>query len=82
MSTVYMILAIGPDGVIGKGKELAWHSKVDFHHFVTQTKGCACIFGDVTFYNLPKYPLKNRFPVEIKNCSFGVTVKYCFSSFC
>lgn len=65
MSTVYMILAIGPDGVIGKGKELAWHSKVDFYHFVTQTKGCACIFGDVTFYNLPKYPLKNRLNIVV-----------------
>ena len=65
MSTVYMIVAIGPDNVIGKGSGLAWHSKVDFHHFVTKTKGCACIFGATTFYGLPKYPLKNRLNIVV-----------------
>lgn len=65
MSTVYMIVAIGPDNVIGKGNGLAWHSKVDFHHFVTQTKGWPCIFGATTFYGLPKYPLKNRLNIVV-----------------
>lgn len=65
MSTVYMIVAIGPDNVIGKGNGLAWHSKVDFHHFVTQTKGWPCIFGATTFYGLPKYPLKNRLSIVL-----------------
>ena len=65
MTKVCMIMAIGPNGVIGKGKELAWHSKKDFYHFKTQTNGYPCIFGDVTFYNLPKYPLKNRLNIVV-----------------
>jgi len=65
MTKVCMIMAIGPKGLIGKGKELAWHSKNDFYHFKTQTKGYPCIFGDVTFYNLPQYPLKNRLNIVV-----------------
>lgn len=55
-----MIIAVGPNNLIGKGNELVWHSKNDFTHFKKQTNSYPCIFGDVTFYNLPKYPLKNR----------------------
>lgn len=57
---IALIAAIGPNQVIGIGNELPWHSKQDFYHFKTQTKGYPCIFGDNTFFNLPKYPLKNR----------------------
>ena len=60
MVKVCMIMAIGPKNIIGKGKELAWHSKNDFYHFKKQTLNYPCIFGETTFYNLPKYPLKQR----------------------
>lgn len=60
MSEICMIMAIGPENVIGKGSKLAWYSKNDFYHFKNLTKGYPCVFGNVTFYNLPKYPLKNR----------------------
>lgn len=65
MTKVCMIMAIGPNGLIGKGDKLAWHSKNDFYHFVQQTKGWPCIFGATTFYSLPKYPLKNRLNIVV-----------------
>ena len=65
MTKLCMIMAIGPDGVIGKGDKLAWHSKNDFYHFIQQTKGWPCIFGATTFYGLPKYPLKNRLNIVL-----------------
>lgn len=57
---IALIVAIGPNNVIGFGDKLPWHSKQDFYHFKTVTNGYPCIFGDKTFFNLPKYPLKNR----------------------
>ena len=65
MTKLCMIMAIGPEGVIGKGDKLAWHSKNDFYHFIQQTKGWPCIFGATTFYGLPKYPLKNRLNIVL-----------------
>lgn len=57
---IALIVAIGPNNVIGIGDKLPWHSKQDFYHFKTTTKGYPCIFGDKTYFTLPKYPLKNR----------------------
>lgn len=74
MTKICMIMAIGPNNVIGKGKELAWHSKNDFYHFVQQTKGWPCIFGATTFYNLPKYPLKNRLNIVLDIESEGTGI--------
>lgn len=65
MTEVCMIMAIGPDNVIGKGDKLAWHSKADFKHFIKKTNGWPCIFGATTFYGLPKYPLKNRLNIVL-----------------
>lgn len=75
MTEVCMIMAIGPDNVIGKGDKLAWHSKMDFIHFVRKTKGWPCIFGATTFYGLPKYPLKNRLCVVVNIDSPGAQIK-------
>lgn len=60
MTEVAVIVCIGPDNVIGIKDKLPWHSKQDFYHFKKQTKGYPCIFGDKTFFGLPKYPLKDR----------------------
>lgn len=65
MTEVCMIMAIGPDNVIGKGDKLAWHSRMDFKHFIKKTNGWPCIFGATTFYGLPKCPLKNRLNVVL-----------------
>ena len=61
MSRTYsLVVAVGPNNVIGNKTSLLWHSKKDFEFFKTVTMNKPCIFGDTTFFNLPRYPLKNR----------------------
>lgn len=60
MSKVTAILALGPDNVIGKGTKLAWHARKDLEWFKFITQNKPCVFGDVTFFDLPKAPLPNR----------------------
>ena len=67
MTKVNMIVAIGPDNVIGYKDKLAWHSKLDLQHFKEITKGCPVIFGVTTFFGLPKYPLPNRLNIVLDN---------------
>jgi dihydrofolate reductase len=55
-----LIVAIGPNGIIGDKTSLLWHSKKDFEFFKTITMNKPCIFGDVTFFNMKNHPLKNR----------------------
>jgi len=57
---VSLVVALGPDGIIGDKTSLLWHSKKDFEFFKFVTMGKPCIFGYNTFFNLPTYPLKNR----------------------
>ena len=57
---IALIVCIGPNNIIGVGNKLPWHSSHDFYHFKKTTNGYPCIFGDKTFFNLPKYPLRNR----------------------
>ena len=59
-SELCAIFAIGPDNVIGIEDKMPWHSKQDFYHYKQVTNGYPCIFGDKTFFGLPKYPLPNR----------------------
>ena len=59
-SEICAIFAIGPDNVIGIGDKMPWHSKQDFYHYKTITKGYPCIFGDRTFFGLPEHPLRDR----------------------
>jgi dihydrofolate reductase len=55
-----LIVAIGPNGIIGNKTSLLWHCKKDFEFFKTITMNKPCIFGDVTFFNMKNHPLKNR----------------------
>ena len=66
---VCAIFAIGPDNVIGIDDKMPWHSKKDFYHYKQVTKGYPCIFGDRTFFGLPKYPLNDRLNIVVK---FGI----------
>lgn len=70
------IFAIGPDNVIGIEDKMPWHSKKDFYHYKQVTKGYPCIFGERTFYGLPKYPLQDRLNIVVNIKSQGDTVLY------
>lgn len=64
---VSMILAVGPNGLIGRKNKLVWKSKEDLNYFKAKTYMKPCIFGATTFYGLPKYPLANRVNVVLDN---------------
>lgn len=66
-SEVCAIFAIGPGGVIGIDDKMPWHSRQDFYHYKQITKGYPCIFGDRTFFGLPKYPLTDRLNIVVKS---------------
>ena len=70
------IFAIGPDNVIGIEDKMPWHSKKDFYHYKQVTKGYPCIFGERTFYGLPKYPLQDRLNIVVNAKSKGDTILY------
>jgi len=47
-----MIVAVASNGVIGKGKELAWHIKSDLRRFRVMTDGKTVVVGRTTFEQL------------------------------
>lgn len=65
MKELALIVAIGPEEVIGYKDKLLWHSKQDFYHFKKTTFGYPCIFGKTTFMGLPKKPLRNRLNIVV-----------------
>jgi len=67
MTKVNMIVAIGPNNIIGYSNKLAWHSKLDLEHFKNLTIGKPVIFGSTTFFGLPNYPLQNRLNIVLDN---------------
>lgn len=73
---VCAIFAIGPDNIIGIDDKMPWHSKKDFYHYKQVTKGYPCIFGERTFYGLPKYPLQDRLNIVVNAKSADSTVLY------
>lgn len=54
------IVAVGPNGIIGCGMHMPWHSKQDLFHFKNTTMGWPCIFGKNTYDNLSIKPLPRR----------------------
>lgn len=60
-----MILAIGPNNIVGLKDKMPWYSKKDFWHFKQTTLNKPVIFGKTTFFGLPKYPLKNRLNIVL-----------------
>ncbi len=58
--TICAIVAVGPDNVIGRDGVMPWHCVSDLYHFRKMTLHNPCIFGRVTFENLPIKPLPER----------------------
>ena len=60
-ATICAIVAVGPDNVIGRDGVMPWYCASDFYHFRHITIPNPCVFGRVTFENLPIKPLPDRF---------------------
>lgn len=67
MTKVSMIVAIGPNNIIGYKDKLAWTSKADLKHFKDITLNKPILMGSTTFEGLPKAPLPNRLNIVLDN---------------
>ena len=52
-STLTIIAAVGLNGVIGKGGDLAWRDPIDMAHFRKVTMGHTVVMGRKTWESLP-----------------------------
>lgn len=57
---VWGIVAMSPDGAIGRGGDLPWHLPEDLRHFKELTMGHPVIMGRKTWESLPHRPLPGR----------------------
>jgi dihydrofolate reductase len=55
-----LIVAINPQGIIGKGGTIPWHYKGDFRRFKRVTMDSAVLMGRATWDSLPRRPLPGR----------------------
>jgi dihydrofolate reductase len=80
--TICSIVAIGPDNVIGRDGVMPWYCASDFYHFRKTTTPYPCIFGRVTFENLPIKPLPGRLNIVCSSSYKNEFVKdvFCASS--
>ncbi len=50
---IKLIVAIGPNGLIGNGDKMAWNIPAEFKHFKETTIGHDLLMGQSTFLGLP-----------------------------
>ena len=78
-----LIVAVTNDYAIGKDNDLLFHLPTDLKFFKEKTMGKVVVFGERTYYSLPKRPLPGRTNIVLTdNPNFseqGVTVVHSLS---
>ena len=73
-----ILVAVSPEGIIGKDNTIPWHYSTDLKRFKRLTTGNTIIMGRKTWESLPKKPLPERRNIVItRNSINGVE---CFRS--
>ena len=73
-----ILVAVSPEGIIGKDNAIPWHYSTDLKRFKRLTTGNTIIMGRKTWESLPKKPLPERRNIVITRSSIdGVE---CFRS--
>ena len=73
-----ILVAVSPEGVIGKGNSIPWHYSADLKRFKRLTLGKTVIMGRRTWESLPVKPLPDRRNIVITRSALeGVE---CFQS--
>lgn len=62
-----LVVAIGPDQIIGRNGQLPWHEPDDLNHFKTVTDGHTLIVGRGTYDSLPRVLPGRRFVVVTRH---------------
>ena len=73
-----ILVAVSPEGIIGKDNAIPWHYSADLKRFKRLTTGNTIIMGRKTWESLPIKPLPNRRNIVITRSSIkGIE---CFQS--
>ena len=64
-----ILVAVSPEGIIGKDNTIPWHYSADLKRFKRLTTGNTIIMGRKTWESLPKKPLPNRRNIVITKSS-------------
>ena len=64
-----ILVAVSPEGIIGKDNTIPWHYSADLKRFKRLTTGNTIIMGRRTWESLPKKPLPNRRNIVITRSS-------------
>lgn len=69
-----LIVAMDPNGVIGKDGGIPWHFKEDLQFFKRTTKNCHVVMGRKTWFSLPEAfrPLPDRENLVVTNNFWAV----------
>ena len=73
-----ILVAVSPEGIIGKDNTIPWHYSEDLKRFKELTMGNTIIMGRKTWESLPKKPLPNRRNIVITRSSINEVE--CFQS--
>ena len=73
-----ILVAVSPEGIIGKDNSIPWHYSVDLKRFKRLTLGKTVIMGRRTWESLPVKPLPDRRNIVITQSSLDDVE--CFSS--
>lgn len=64
-----ILVAVSPEGIIGKNNTIPWHYSADLKRFKLLTTGKTIIMGRKTWESLPVKPLPNRRNIVISRTS-------------
>ena len=64
-----ILVAVSPEGIIGKNNTIPWHYSADLKRFKRLTTGKTIIMGRKTWESLPIKPLPNRRNIVISRSS-------------
>ena len=64
-----ILVAVSPEGIIGKNNTIPWHYSADLKRFKRLTTGKTIIMGRKTWESLPVKPLPNRRNILISRSS-------------
>jgi len=64
-----ILVAVSPEGIIGKDNTIPWHYSTDLKRFKRLTTGNTIIMGRKTWESLPKKPLPERRNIVITRSS-------------
>jgi len=64
---ISIVVAMSPNGIIGKDGKIPWHCKNELKLFKSITTGTAVVMGRKTWESLPVAPLPNRLNIILSN---------------